>query len=343
MALQPSTKKYLILALAVVIIAAAWTALSFYEKTNRTFNGNDPAWVLIPSGSSPEAIHDSLRVALGNGYGDAVNEMWHILKGRPSKATGAFRIQPGDKVIDVARRLKAGNQTPINLTFNNIRLFDEIVPRISSHFDFTERDFRAVADTLLPSLGFDKRNFIGAFVPDTYEFYWNSSPQKVIRRLVDYRDNFWNEERRAKAKALGLTPLQVATLASIVDEETAVKDEKPLVARLYLNRLQKGMKLQADPTVKFAVGDFSLKRILNKHLATQSPYNTYLVDGLPPGPIRMPEKSTIDAVLDAPRNNYLYMCAKEDFSGRHNFASTLTEHNANAARYRRALDRRGIK
>ena len=247
------------------------------------------------------------------------------------------------KVLDIARALKTGSQTPIRVTFNNIRLYPDFIARISDQMDFSGIEFKEACDSILPQHGFDKYNFIGAFIPDTYEFYWLTDPNKTVNRLLNYYDRFWNDERKAKAKALNLSPQQVTTLASIVEEETNSAEERPIVARLYLNRLQKGMKLQADPTVKYAVGDFSLRRILNKHLQTQSPYNTYIAEGLPPGPIRMPAPSTIDAVLNAPQNSYLYMCAREDFSGRHNFATTLEQHNANAARYRAALNARGIK
>lgn len=336
-------KKYIYLAVAVIVVAVVWGSLALYEKTTRAYPGAEDVWLRIPKGSTEESIRDSLRYNLGATYGETVFEMWRLAKGTPLKAVGAYKIQHGDKALDIARRLKRGAQTPIKLTFNNVRLFNDIASRIASHFDFDAEDFMAAADSLLPSYGIDSRNYIGAFLPDTYEFYWNSNPAKVIERLYAYHESFWNDERKSKASAIGLTPEQVTVLASIVDEETAVSNEKPVIARLYLNRLGKGMKLQADPTVKFAVCDFSLRRILNKHLTTESPYNTYLHIGLPPGPIRMPEKSTIDAVLNAPKNNYLYMCAKEDFSGTHNFATTLEQHNANATRYRQALDNRKIK
>lgn len=161
--------------------------------------------------------------------------------------------------------------------------------------------------------------------------------------MTQYRDRFWTDDRREKARKLGLTPVEVATLASIVEEESAKPDEYPAIARLYMNRLKKGMLLQADPTVKYATGNFALRRITGEHLRTPSPYNTYLHPGLPPGPLRTPSKSTIDRVLSAPAHTYLYMCAKEDFSGYHNFASDYATHTANARRYQKELNRRGIK
>lgn len=180
-------------------------------------------------------------------------------------------------------------------------------------------------------------------MPDTYEFYWNATPNKIIKRLVEYREKFWTDKRKAQAASLGLSPIEATILASIVEEETNKADEKPIVARLYMNRLKKGMLLQADPTVKYAVGNFGLKRILQQHLNIESPYNTYKHPGLPPGPIRIPSGNTIDAVLNAPSNDYIYMCAKEDFSGYHNFTSSYSEHLNNARRYQAVLNKRNIK
>lgn len=180
-------------------------------------------------------------------------------------------------------------------------------------------------------------------MPDTYEVYWTADPRKTIQKILKNNDAFWTEERRAKAQALGLTPDQVGVIASIAEEETAKADELGKVARLYINRLERGMKLQADPTVKFAVGDFSIKRIGGKMLDTDSPYNTYRYAGLPPGPIRIPARRTLQAVLDAPVHDYIYMCAKSDFSGYHDFTSDYSIHKRNAAAFRKALDARGIK
>jgi UPF0755 protein len=180
------------------------------------------------------------------------------------------------------------------------------------------------------------------FIPDTYEVYWNISAPDLLRRMEREHDRFWNAERRAKAEALQMTTEEVATLASIVAEETNDNAEKPTVAGLYINRLRRGMPLQADPTVKFALQNFGLRRVLNEHLMVDSPYNTYRYGGLPPGPIRIATPVDIDAVLNYRRHNYIYMCAKEDFSGSHNFATNLADHNRNARRYQQALNARRI-
>ena len=181
------------------------------------------------------------------------------------------------------------------------------------------------------------------FIPDTYEVYWNISLDKLMKKMEKANNNFWNEERTTKANAMGLTKDEVATLASIVDEETANNSEKPMIAGMYFNRLKKGMPLQADPTIKFALKDFALRRIYHKLLTVDSPYNTYKNQGLPPGPIKIASVAGIDAVLNYVHHDYLYMCAKEDFSGTHNFAVTYSEHLQNAAKYTKALNNRGIK
>ena len=336
------TKQYLLAGLLLVAAIVGIVGVKIWREFTSSYEGED-VWVYVPKEATASAIGDSLHTALGAKIGDRVFDVWKIAKGKPVTAHGAYLIKNGDRVIDIARRIKRGAQTPVKVTFNNIRLFSELPELIASQMEFDSDDFVKACETVLPGAGFKKEGFIAAFLPDTYEFYWTSGAESTVKRLLEYRNRFWNDDRRAKAKAIGLTPVEVATIASIAEEETAAGEERPVVARLYLNRLKIGMKLQADPTVKYAVGDFGLRRILNRHLETVSPYNTYQVAGLPPGPIRMPYASTIDGVLNAPKHNYLYMCAKEDFSGRHNFATNLSAHNANAARYREALNKRGIK
>ncbi len=258
---------------------------------------------------------------------------------------GNYAIRPGDSMHDICLRLLSGNQTPVKLVLPSVRTLDRLAGAVSKQI---MTDSAAVMDLLtdvrfLDSLGYTSETIPCLFIPNTYEVYWTMSPKQFVTRMVKERNAFWTPARTAKAKALGLTPNEVITLASIVDEETVKNDEKPMVAKLYLNRLKRGMLLQADPTVKFALGEFELRRILYVHLQTNSPYNTYKYAGLPPGPIRIPTISAIESVLNPANHSYLYMCAKEDFSGYHNFATTLTQHNVNARRYQQALNRRGIK
>lgn len=258
--------------------------------------------------------------------------------------SGRYAVKNGMNMLDVIRMLRSGKQAPINLTFNNLRTKENLAGRISQQLmmDSIELLNALNDETRIKKLGFDSSNVVAVFIPNTYEVYWDISVNAFLERMKKEYDRFWNPDRKRKADRLGLSPAQVSTLASIVEEEASYADEYPTVAGLYLNRLRKGMKLQADPTVKFAVGDFGLRRILFHHLDIDSPYNTYKYTGLPPGPIRVPSISAIDATLSPETHNYLFMCAKDNLSGRHNFAATHAEHVRNAAAYQRILNNRRI-
>lgn len=258
---------------------------------------------------------------------------------------GRYAVRPGDSMRDICLRLLSGNQTPVRLVVPSVRTLDRLAGAVGRQLMTDSASVMALLTDahFIDSLGYTRETFPCLFIPNTYEVYWTMTPQQFVTRMVKENRRYWTTDRVAKAKVQGLSLNEVMTLASIVDEETAKDDEKPMVARLYLNRLQRGMLLQADPTVKFALGDPELRRILYVHLQTESPYNTYKYAGLPPGPIRIPTMAAIEAVLNPAKHSYLYMCAKEDFSGYHNFAATLAQHNANARRYQQALDRLGIK
>lgn len=258
--------------------------------------------------------------------------------------TGRYVIKPGDDVYHLFSRLFRGYQSPINLTIGAVRTLDRIAQSAGRRLMIDSAEVaQAINDTTMQKkLGYTPRTMPCLFIPNTYEVYWNITPVQLIERMQKEHDRFWNKDKLRQAESIGLTPVEVCTLASIVDEETNNRAEKPMVAGLYLNRLHINMPLQADPTVKFAVGDFTLRRITNAHLRTESPYNTYLYAGLPPGPIRIASTDGIEAVLNATKHSYLYMCAKEDFSGTHNFAATLSEHNRNARKYWKALNERKI-
>ncbi|MCD7722004.1 MAG: endolytic transglycosylase MltG [Prevotellaceae bacterium] len=258
---------------------------------------------------------------------------------------GMYIITKGQSITTIYKRLRSGRQDPVQLTLPSLRTTDALAAFLSSRLMLDSAYVSSSLQNALytDSYGYTPETVIALFIPNTYEVYWNVSLDDLMSRMRRENILFWNVAREAKAKALGMTHVEVATLASIVDEETNDNGEKPTIAGMYINRLKCGMPLQADPTVKFAVGDFSLRRLLNEHLQVESPYNTYLHEGLPPGPIRMPSVAGIDAVLDYTHSNYLYMCAKEDFSGTHRFAATYQEHLSNARRYRKALDQRGIR
>lgn len=330
---------FILLAIAALAVISAFL---LYRYASITYNGSDSR-VYIPTGCTADALKDSLVSSLGYDYGSRVYSIWNKLGGAEALKAGSYFVSSGEPAWRLARRIKSRRQDPVRVTYNNIRTFGGLADAIASKMNFPADEFQLATDSLLSERGVAKEQYVSYFFPDTYEFYWTDDPVSVIKKIISTHDRFWNEDRRQKAGKLGLSPEQISTLASIVEEETNRVDERPKVARLYLNRLNRGMKLQADPTVKFAVGDFSLKRIRASHLRTHSPYNTYLNYGLPPGPIRIPMAATLDAVLSAPTHDYIYMCAKEDFSGYHNFASNFATHQANARKYQAALDARGIK
>lgn len=259
--------------------------------------------------------------------------------------TGRYEVEPHLSTFALMRRLLHGRQSPVRITLPTVHTMKHLAGRIAKHL---EVDSAALAEAFTDpafceKYGCDTATLPCLFLPNTYEVYWDITTDQLAQRMKRESEKFWTTTRKNKAEKAGLTPQEVITLASIVEKETANNEEKPDIAGLYLNRLRKGMKLQADPTVKFALQDFGLRRILNKHLTCDSPYNTYVCPGLPPGPICLPSIASIDAVLNHTEHNYIYMCAKEDFSGRHNFAATYEEHKANARRYVQALNERGIK
>lgn len=258
--------------------------------------------------------------------------------------TGRYVINANECVYRVFNRFYKAHQTPMNLVIRGPRTLNRLARDVGKQLmiDSVEIADR-LNDTLwIHQLGYNEETLPSLFIPNTYEVYWNISVDAFLQRMCREHKQFWNDTRLRKAETIGLTPVQVATLASIVEEETNNASERPVVAGLYINRLHKGMPLQADPTIKYALQNFSLQRITNADLSVNSPYNTYMHIGLPPGPIRIASPSGIDAVLNYTRHNYLYMCAKEDFSGTHNFASTYSEHIKNARKYRRALNERKI-
>lgn len=258
---------------------------------------------------------------------------------------GHYVLKPGMSVIEVARMLKLGMQTPVRVTINNVRIPAQLAQKLARQID---ADSAAIMQALTSpdvarSVGFDSVTLFSMFIPDTYEFYWTVTPEEFVQRMKREYDRFWTPERDSLRKRSGLSRLGVMTLASIVYEETRKTDEMPRIAGVYVNRLRKGIPLQADPTVKYAMQDFGLRRILYKHLKYPSPYNTYVNKGLPPSPICMPGVNAIDAVLNFERHDYIFFCARPTFDGYHNFARTLREHNANARAYSAELNRRKIK
>lgn len=271
----------------------------------------------------------------------AAEKMDYIHRVKP----GRYRLNEGMSNRRLINMLKSGNQEPVQLYFQNIRLKENFAGMLGHKLEADSLSIIHLLDSadFAKAYGFNTDNIYTVFIPNSYEVYWNTTASDFFRKMFAEYQKFWNKERQAKANKLGLNPIQVSILASIVDGEALVDREMPIIAGLYLNRLKKGMKLESDPTVIFANRDFTIRRVLNKHLAKESPYNTYRNVGLPPGPINMPSIAAIDAVLNPQKHNYIYMCAKEDFSGTHNFAVVLAEHQANARKFQQALNERNIK
>ena len=252
---------------------------------------------------------------------------------------GRYMLRRNMTNLAAINALSGGRNESINITFTNVRLISELDEKITKNIGVTTEEFEDALNEFIASNqeGFTRENILCMFIPNTYQVYYNVVPEELVSRMHDEYQKFWTAERKEKATKIGLTPTEVSILASIVQAETVKQDEAPVIAGLYINRLKKDIPLQADPTLVYAVGDFTIKRVLNEHKEIDSPYNTYKHAGLPPGPINMPQIANLNAVLNYEKSKYLYMCAKEDFSGYHNFATNLSQHNINAARYQQAL------
>lgn len=342
-------KNWIKYTIVIFSLLAASFSLYVWQVTttpNLQADQKEGFYLRIPSeGATFQTVWDSLQ------KNDVVkDEMSFKFLARLTKYTqsvkpGRYYIKPNMGNYAALMMLRKGEQTPVKLTFNNVRLKEDLVKKIGIKFEFDSTAFAAMlsSDSVCRFYGFDTETIMCMFLPNTYEVYWNTSPQKLFGRMKSEYDRFWTPERRQKAAAMNFTPVQVSVLASIVEEETKKTDEKPRVAGLYLNRLRTNMPLQADPTIKFALKDFGIKRILFSQLQVNSPYNTYRNVGLPPGPIRLADLSSLEAVLNYEHHDYTYMCASPEFNGYHIFATNYDDHLKNAALYQDALNKLGIK
>jgi UPF0755 protein len=298
----------------------------------------------IPSESSYSQLLDTIEANLKVGKPELFDWLARKKNLPGSVRPGKYVIKESLSINALINILRSGRKTPTRITFNNIRTLNQIAGKIGKQI---EADSIQIVDFFsdqsnFSADGFTKENIISLFIPDTYEFYWDTDAKELYSRMLREYRLFWNGERLKKADEEGLTPVEVAILASIIDDEVAKKDEKPRIAGVYLNRLKRGIPLQACPTIKYALNDFTISRVLKVHLEIDSPYNTYKHRGFPPGPIGCPSVEGIDAVLNAEKHDYLYFAARADFSGYHNFSRTLAEHNRYAAEYQRELNRRKI-
>lgn len=338
-------RKFIVAFVVIIVIALACTGVFYYLRYYGPNVTDKEEYLYIHTGAT---FNDVLKTIQDKGivkdvttFEWAADNMDYASRVKP----GRYRLHEGMSNRKLINLLASGEQEPVTLAFNNIRLEKQFAAFVSKKLEPDSASIMHVLDSaaFLQQYGLNKDDAYVIFLPNTYQLYWNTTPEKFFKKMYASYERFWTPERKQKAEALSLTPAQVSILASIVDAEALHDDEMPTIAGLYLNRLKKGMKLESDPTVIFAKQDFTIHRVLNRDLAFVSPYNTYQHTGLPPGPIMMPSTNAINAVLDYIPSNYLYMCAKADFSGYHAFASTAAEHHANAVKYQQALNARHIE
>ncbi len=340
--------KILISVFALLFIGLAITAYFVFDRIYQpnVFLGQaKTAYVCIPTGSK---IEDVSKLLHQKGYiiNQASFEWLSEMKNYKNNVyPGRYKIKAGMNNNELINLLRSAQQEPLKLTFNSIRTKEQLAGVISTQIEADSVSLLKLLndDSFMKKFHLSAENSLCLFIPNTYEFYWNTSAEKFINKMGKEYAVFWTTQRKLQAEKIGLSPVEVSVLASVVQAEQSVhNDEKPIVAGLYLNRISKGMNLESDPTLVYALGDFTINRVLNVHKEIESPYNTYKYPGLPPGPINLPELSSLKAVLNYDMNDYLFMCAKEDFSGFHNFAKTYEEHCVNAKKYWAALDKKNI-
>ncbi|HEY6503385.1 MAG TPA: endolytic transglycosylase MltG [Chitinophagaceae bacterium] len=334
-------KKIILSAVALILLSAGFFAWKLFGPA---VSVNKESYFYIRTGSSYDDVQQEL---VKNDFinGTAWFNMTTRLAGYKKIKPGRYKLTDGMSIADLVRLLKNGRQTPVTFVITKIRTKEDLADKIGAAFECDSLEmirFLTNPDSL-NMYGLDSNTVMAAAMPLTYEIWWNTSPGKIFRQFHTAYKVFWTPERKQKAEKFQLTPTEVSTLASIIDEETNAASDRPGIASVYLNRIRKGMPLQADPTLKFALKNFGLKRILNEHKEVQSPYNTYMYKGLPPGPVCTPQTETIDAVLDAPETNYYYFVANSDFSGTHIFTTNYEDHMKYARLYQQELNKRNIK
>ncbi len=340
-----SFRKFIIALGIIIFIGLVGTLIFYYLRYFGPNVTDKQPYLYIHTGEGYDQLYKNIReegiVKDTTTFNWAAHNMKYVNRVKPGK----YRLTPGMSNRKFINMLLSGNQEPVKLSFHNLRLKEQFAGFAAKKLEPDSASIIRLLDSVdfVKQYGFTTDNVYSVFIPDSYEIYWNTTPEKLFKRMYDHYKNFWTPARKQKAAAINLSPVQVSVLASIVDAEALHDDEMPTIAGLYLNRLKKGQKLQSDPTVIFATKDFTIKRVLNRDLLTNSPYNTYMYTGLPPGPIMMPSANAINAVLDYKKSDYIYMCAKADFSGYHAFANNKAEHEANARKFQQALNERNIK
>jgi len=335
------------LLLSIIIFSTILTTFSFYFYQvffSPNFLINDPEKkIYIDNSTTFKELQNTLH---NKGYiNDLVSFSFlaKIMKYNMNIKPGAYVIESNMSNYALIQKLRSGDQTPINITFSYARRIEDLAPIITNKLKIDEDEFMNYIKLNENNLyGFDRNNILSMFLPDTYQVYWNITVKELFERMYKEHSKFWNNKRKDKLKKLGLEIIDFSTLASIVSSETNNIDEAKKIAGVYINRLRNNMLLAADPTLVYAANDYSIKRVLNKHKKIKSPYNTYINKGLPPGPIKMSSKKMIDATLDYKNHDFFFFCLKDDFSGYHVFATKLSEHNRNAKKLHRALNKRKI-
>jgi UPF0755 protein len=346
MQIEKRKKLLLVLLISGSVLAISMT-FYFYQvflSPNTLQDKQEVYQLKIPSGSVYAQVADQLYEEKVINDALSFSFVAKLLGYQETVKPGLYQVEPNMSNLDLVRMLRSGRQTPVQVTFNTIRTKEELAEKITANLEVSEAQFLALLQDSVYIRSFDveEETVLSLFIPNTYEFWWNTTAEELFERMHQEYQKFWTEERKGKAAALGLSQKEVSTLASIVQAESQKSDERPRIAGVYLNRLRTRMPLQADPTLVFAAGDFTIKRLTAKQMAIDSPYNTYKYAGLPPGPINLPDINSLDAVLNAESHEYLYFCAKEDFSGYHSFAVNYNEHLSNARRYQRALNAANI-
>lgn len=338
-------RKFMIALVILLFIALAGSLIMYYLRYFGPNVTGKEEYLYIHTGENFDSVYKTIREK--NIVTDTTTFSWaaHNMKYIDRVKPGKYHLHKGMSNRRLINMLASGSQEPVTLSFHNLRLKQQFAGFVSKKI---EPDSAAIIHLLdsadfVKQYGFTTDDVYTVFIPNSYQVYWNTSPEKLFKRMYANYEKFWTPERKQKAAAINLSPVQVSILASIVDGEALHDDEMPTIAGLYLNRLKKGMKLEADPTVIFALNDFTIHRVLTRYLSYNSPYNTYLHTGLPPGPIMMPSVNAINAVLNYKPSNYIYMVAKEDFSGYHNFATNVADHLVNAHKFQKALNDRNIK
>lgn len=337
-------KRILVVVISLGVIAAVAGGVGYYYIFSPNTVVTDDGILYIRDSNSVSQVFETLRRRGYIKHAHTLGGVARLKRFSSSVKPGRYKIENGMNNNELINMLRSGNQHPVHFTFNNMRTLDEFAKKAQEELGVSKEELLTLLNdpNILADFGFNSNTILAMFIPNTYQIYWNISAMDLLKRMKKEYTRFWNADRMSKASQMGLSPEEIITLASIIEEETTKTEEYPIIAGVYINRLNRGIKLDACPTLKYVLGDFTINRILDRYLTIDSPYNTYMYAGLPPGPIRLASIKVINSVLNYQRHDYLFFCAKSDFSGYHHFSRTLRQHNAYAREYHRELNKRRI-